>query len=165
METHLPEVSEDGGLGRTRIKLVAIVSSCNFLEMYNFMAFGYYARWIARAFFPATSEFASLTLAFATFGTGFLMRPTGAIVLGAYMDRHGRRAGLLLALALMATGTLLISCSPGSQLGIPKRPSPEVAKRILDEVVQFSKPFGTKITIENGVGIIRIPQNERSSTQ
>jgi hypothetical protein len=46
---------------------------------------------------------------------------------------------------------------PGSQLGLPKKASPEVAKRILDEVVEFPKPFGTKIAIENGVGVIRIP--------
>lgn len=45
---------------------------------------------------------------------------------------------------------------PGSQVGIPKRPSPQVAKRILDEVVELSKPFSTKISIENGVGVIHI---------
>lgn len=44
----------------------------------------------------------------------------------------------------------------GSQVGIPRRPTPEVAKKILDEVVEYSKPFGTKIEIENGVGVIRI---------
>ena len=37
-------------------------------------------------------------LSLMTFGAGFLMRPLGAIVLGAYIDRHGRRAGLLLTL-------------------------------------------------------------------
>ena len=45
----------------------------------------------------------------------------------------------------------------GTQLGVPKRPSPEVAKAILDEVIEYSKPFGTKIVVENGVGIIRVP--------
>ena len=52
-------------------------------------------------------------LSFATFGAGFLMRPLGAIVLGAYIDQHGRRAGLLLTLSLMAVGTLSIACTPG----------------------------------------------------
>ena len=46
---------------------------------------------------------------------------------------------------------------PTSEIGIPKRPSPAVAKKILDEVIEYSKPFGTKIVVENGVGIIRIP--------
>ncbi len=97
------------------MKLVTIVSSCNFLEMYNFMLFGYYAPSIGRTFFPTASEFASLMLALATFGAGFLMRPVGAIVLGSYMDRHGRRSGLLLALGMMALGTLTITCMPGYQ--------------------------------------------------
>jgi MFS transporter, MHS family, citrate/tricarballylate:H+ symporter len=52
-------------------------------------------------------------LAFMTFGAGFLMRPLGAIVLGAYVDHHGRRAGLLLTLVLMAVGTLSIALVPG----------------------------------------------------
>jgi MFS family permease len=52
-------------------------------------------------------------LSLATFGAGFLMRPLGAIVLGAYADRHGRRAGLLLTLALMSVGILSIACTPG----------------------------------------------------
>lgn len=95
-----------------RMKSVAIVSSGNFLEMYDFMMFGYYASWIARAFFPRGSEFASLMLSLATFGAGFLMRPVGAIVLGAYIDKHGRRSGLLLTLALMGVGTLSIACMP-----------------------------------------------------
>lgn len=47
-----------------------------------------------------------------TFGAGFLMRPLGAIVLGAYIDHHGRRRGLLITLGLMALGTLTIACTP-----------------------------------------------------
>ena len=45
---------------------------------------------------------------------------------------------------------------PGSQVGLPKKPSPELARKILEHVVEYSKPFGTNITIENGVGIIHI---------
>jgi MFS family permease len=89
------------------------VTSGNFLEMYDFMIFGYYATYIAKTFFPGNSEFASLMLALATFGSGFLMRPLGAILLGGYADRKGRRAGLLLTLTLMAFGTLSIACTPG----------------------------------------------------
>ena len=87
--------------------------------MYDFMIFGYYATYIARTFFPANNEFASLMLAFATFGSGFLMRPLGAILLGGYTDRKGRRAGLLLTLTLMAFGTLSIACTPGyARIGV-----------------------------------------------
>jgi MHS family citrate/tricarballylate:H+ symporter-like MFS transporter len=89
------------------------VSSGNFLEMYDFFVFGYYAKAIGDAFFPGDSDFFKLMAAFATFGVGFLMRPLGAILLGAYIDHHGRRAGLLLTLGLMAIGTLTIALVPG----------------------------------------------------
>ena len=46
---------------------------------------------------------------------------------------------------------------PSSQVGIPRRPAPEVARKILDEVIEYSKPFGAKIIVEDGVGYIRIP--------
>ena len=89
------------------------VSSGNFLEMYDFMVFGYYAAAIGKAFFPSGNPFLSLMLSLMTFGAGFLMRPLGAIVLGAYADRHGRRAGLLLTLSLMSVGILSIAFTPG----------------------------------------------------
>src|SRR5215472_9482972 len=92
---------------------IARVAFGNFLEMYDFMVFGYYAAPIARTFFPTGNEFLSLMAALATFGAGFLMRPLGAIALGAYIDRHGRRKGLLLTLALMAAGTFSIAVTPG----------------------------------------------------
>lgn len=96
-----------------KIKSVIRVASGNLLEMYDFMVFGYYAEAIGRTFFPKTSSFASLMAALATFGAGFLMRPLGALILGAYIDRRGRRAGLLLTLGLMSIGTLSIACTPG----------------------------------------------------
>jgi MHS family citrate/tricarballylate:H+ symporter-like MFS transporter len=102
-----------GSARSEKIWSVIRVSSGNFLEMYDFFVFGYYASAIGKVFFPSGSEFAQLMLAFMTFGAGFLMRPLGAIVLGTYIDRHGRRNGLLLTLALMAVGTLSIALVPG----------------------------------------------------
>jgi MFS family permease len=98
---------------KSKIWAVVRVSSGNFLEMYDFMVFGYYAAAIGRAFFPSGNPFASLMLSLMTFGAGFLMRPVGALVLGAYTDKHGRRAGLLLTLALMSVGMFTIACTPG----------------------------------------------------
>ena len=97
----------------SKIWSVIRVSSGNFLEMYDFMVFGYYATAIGKAFFPSGNPFVSLMLSLMTFGAGFLMRPLGAIVLGAYTDRHGRRAGLLLTLGLMSAGIFSIACMPG----------------------------------------------------
>jgi MFS transporter, MHS family, citrate/tricarballylate:H+ symporter len=95
---------------------VVRVSSGNFLEMYDFMVYAYYATYIAREIFPSNSAYASLMMTLGTFGAGYLMRPLGAIVLGAYIDRHGRRAGLILTLFLMAIGTLVIALTPGYRI-------------------------------------------------
>ena len=97
----------------SKVRAVIRVSSGNFLEMYDFMVFGYYASAIGAAFFPSGNQFVSLMLALMTFGAGFLMRPLGAIVLGTYADKHGRRAGLVLTLSLMSVGILSIACVPG----------------------------------------------------
>ncbi len=95
------------------------------------MVFGYFATPIGRAFFPSGNAYLSLMLAFGTFGAGFLMRPLGAIVLGAYSDRRGRRAGLLLSLALMSLGILSIACTPGYQVIGIAAPLLVVAGRLL----------------------------------
>ena len=100
-------------------KAIFRVVSGNFLEMFDFMVYGFYATAIAKTFFPTDSAFASLMLSLATFGAGFLMRPLGAIFLGAYIDRHGRKKGLVVTLAMMAMGTVLIACVPGyATLGV-----------------------------------------------
>ena len=96
----------------SKIATVLRVTSGNFLEMFDFFLYGIYASDISKAFFPVKSGYVSLLLTFLTFGAGFLMRPLGAIVLGAYIDRIGRRRGLILTLGLMACGTVLIACVP-----------------------------------------------------
>jgi MFS transporter, MHS family, citrate/tricarballylate:H+ symporter len=96
----------------SKIATVFRVTSGNFLEMFDFFLFGFYASHIANAFFPTGNELSSLLLTFATFGAGFLMRPLGAIVLGAYVDRVGRRRGLIVTLSIMAMGTILIAFVP-----------------------------------------------------
>ena len=105
--------SATGDAPRSKLATVLRVTSGNFLEMFDFFLFGFYATYIARAFFPAENDYASLMFTFMTFGAGFLMRPLGAILLGAYVDRIGRRRGLIATLSIMACGTVLIAFVPG----------------------------------------------------
>ena len=91
---------------------VARVICGNFLEMFDFFVYGFYASIIAKVLFPAGDEYFSLMLSWVTFGVGFLMRPLGAVILGAFADKHGRRAGLLLSLALMSAGVVCIGFVP-----------------------------------------------------
>jgi MFS family permease len=106
-------ISSRASSNESKFRTVFRVVSGNFLEMYDFMVYGYYASAIARTYFPSGSEFASLMLSLSVFGAGFLVRPLGAIILGAYIDHHGRRKGLVLTLGLMAIGTLTVSAIPG----------------------------------------------------
>src|SRR2546423_7667724 len=98
--------------GQSKLGMVLRVTSGNFLEMFDFFLSGVYASYIAKAFFPLENEYASLLLTFVAFGAGFLMRPLGAIILGAYVDRIGRRRGLIVTLSIMAAGTVLIAFVP-----------------------------------------------------
>src|SRR5271169_5668551 len=85
----------------------------NFLEMFDFFLFGIYAAPIGKAFFATGSEFTDTMIAFIVFWIGALMRPLGAIYLGAYVDSVGRRKGLIVTLSIMAVGTVIIAVTPG----------------------------------------------------
>ena len=97
---------------KSRIGAILRATSGNFLEQFDFFLFGFYAPYIAKAFFPSQDETAALLNTFGVFWLGALMRPVGAIFLGAYIDRIGRRLGLIVTLAIMAVGTLTITLCP-----------------------------------------------------
>ncbi|GAB7537783.1 MFS transporter [Burkholderia sp. 22PA0099] len=90
----------------------AAASVGNLLEIYDFIAYGIFAVPISRTFFATQSEFSSLLLTFMTFAVGFAARPFGALVLGRYADRAGRRRALSLTLVLMAASTLVLAVCP-----------------------------------------------------
>ncbi|MGB9172332.1 MAG: MFS transporter, partial [Bradyrhizobium sp.] len=97
---------------KSRIGAILRATSGNFLEQFDFFLFGFYARYIAAAFFPSHDETAALLNTFGVFWLGALMRPVGAIVLGAYIDKIGRRKGLIVTLSIMAIGTITIAFCP-----------------------------------------------------
>jgi MFS family permease len=84
----------------------------NWLEFYDFLAFTFFAVMIGDAFFPGATAITRLLAALATFGAGFVTRPIGAALIGAYADRAGRRAALTLTLVLMAVGSGLVALTP-----------------------------------------------------
>jgi MHS family citrate/tricarballylate:H+ symporter-like MFS transporter len=94
-------------------------TSGNFLEMFDFFLFGLYAAPIGKAFFATGDVFTDTSIALAVFWLGALMRPLGAIFLGAYVDSVGRRKGLIVTLAIMAVGTIIIAFTPAyASIGI-----------------------------------------------
>ena len=96
----------------TRVILAA--SAGNALEFYDFTVFGYFAQQIAATFFPSSSPATGLLLTFGTYGVSFLARPFGALVLGGYADRSGRRAALTLPILLMTVTSQTVSAILGS---------------------------------------------------
>ena len=104
-----------GGLPRREslTKVIVAATVGNVLEWFDFLVYGYFAVTIAEVFFPAQDATVSLLVTFGTFGLSYLMRPLGAAVIGTYTDRHGRKAGLTLSIALMMVGTTLMVVTPG----------------------------------------------------
>ena len=100
-------------------RLIIAASLGNALEFYEILVYGYFAVIISKVFFPAADEALSLLVTFGTFGASFLARPVGAIFLGAYGDRKGRKAALTLSILLMTIGTALMTVMPSyGTLGI-----------------------------------------------
>jgi MHS family citrate/tricarballylate:H+ symporter-like MFS transporter len=105
----------------TAVRPRAIVAATvgNALEFYDFSIYGLFAVQIGEVFFPARNAYVSLMLSLATFGVGFLSRPLGAILLGAYADRVGRRPAMVVSLAMIGISMLVLACIPSyARIGI-----------------------------------------------
>jgi MFS family permease len=129
----------------SKVGSVIRVTGGNYLEMFDFTVYGFYASAIAHAVFPSDNEFVSLMLSLVTFGVGFLMRPLGAVVLGAYIDRHGRRKGLILSLALMAGGVLLMTLTPTYATVGMLAPVPVLVGRLLQGFSAGAESSGVSV--------------------
>jgi len=93
-------------------KLIIAASLGNALEFYEILVYGYFAVIISKVFFPATDPKVSLLLTLGSFGVSFLSRPIGALFLGDYGDRRGRKKALTLSIVLMTIGTGLMTIMP-----------------------------------------------------
>jgi MFS transporter, MHS family, alpha-ketoglutarate permease len=85
----------------------------NLVEWFDWYVYASFSLYFAKAFFPKGDQTAQLLSAAAVFAVGFLMRPVGAWMMGAYADRVGRRAALTLSMVMMCGGSLVIALTPG----------------------------------------------------
>jgi len=100
-------------------RAVVAASIGNALEWFDLVVYGFFAVVISKLFFPSGNDSVSILLTLGTFGVSFFMRPLGAIVLGAYADRAGRKAALTLSILLMMMGTFIIAVLPTySSIGV-----------------------------------------------
>ncbi|PMS18501.1 MFS transporter [Trinickia dabaoshanensis] len=93
-------------------QIVVATSAGNALEWFDIAIYGFFAVYIGKHFFPTANPSASLLLTFGTFGASYLVRPIGGIVLGAYADRRGRKAALMMSVGLMMLGTAIVALIP-----------------------------------------------------
>jgi MHS family alpha-ketoglutarate permease-like MFS transporter len=115
------------------------------VEWYDWYAYSAFALYFAPVFFPKGSATAQLLNTAAIFAVGFLMRPLGAWLLGAYADRHGRRAALLLSVQLMAGGSLLIAATPSYALIGVAAPALLLLARLV-QGISVGGEYGTSAT-------------------
>jgi MFS transporter, MHS family, alpha-ketoglutarate permease len=101
---------------RERLKAIVGGSTGNLVEWYDWYAYAAFTLYFAPHFFPSEDRTAQLLSAAGIFAVGFLMRPIGAWAMGVYADRHGRKSGLTLSVALMCAGSLLIAVTPGYEV-------------------------------------------------
>src|SRR5438270_9784779 len=112
---HVPPHSQPPSMHR----MLVAATIGNVLEWFDFVVYGFFAVTIAEVFFPAGNPTVSLLITFGAFGLAYFVRPLGAIVVGGFTDRAGRKAGLLLSIALMMIGTTLTPVTPGyAMIGI-----------------------------------------------
>src|SRR6266702_6562370 len=94
-------------------RLIIAATIGNVFEWFDFVVYGFFAVTLSEVFFPTGDPTVSLLVTFGAFGLAYIVRPLGAIVVGGYTDRAGRKAGLLLSMALMMIGTTLMAVTPG----------------------------------------------------
>ena len=100
-------------------KAVAAVVLGNALEFYDFTVYAFFAKPIGDTFFPSQDATSSLLASLALFGIGYVIRPVGGVLIGAFADRAGRKPAMLITIALMATGMLMLAAAPGyATLGV-----------------------------------------------
>ena len=106
-----------GKLSRRQLIFAATIG--NALEFFDFTVYSFFALTIGKLFFPTMSSYGQLLASVATFGVGFVMRPLGGVVIGAYADRAGRKPAMTLTIFMMALGCALIGLAPTyAQIGV-----------------------------------------------
>ncbi|PJG59689.1 MFS transporter [Aeromonas cavernicola] len=104
---------------QTPWKVITAASIGNALEWFDLVVYASFATIIGKLFFPSENDYVALLTVFLTFGLSYIVRPLGGIVLGIYSDRHGRKAGMTLSIALMTVGTFMIAFMPTfAQIGV-----------------------------------------------
>lgn len=97
---------------RSAARAIFATTLGNGLEFFDLVLYAFFSTFIARAYFPSDDPILSLMSTFAVFGVGYLSRPLGALLIGHYADKKGRKPAMSLTFLLMAISTLAIGIIP-----------------------------------------------------
>jgi MHS family alpha-ketoglutarate permease-like MFS transporter len=112
-------VASAQGMAPSRRRAIIAGSVGNAIEWFDWTSYALFAIFFAGQFFPQADPTAALVNSFVIFWGGFLMRPLGGYVIGAFADRHGRKAAVAFAVMMISGGSLLIGIVPTyAQIGI-----------------------------------------------
>nr|WP_167471153.1 MFS transporter [Cupriavidus lacunae] len=107
-----PTPAEDNPRAMSKVSAITAITIGGALELYDSGVYNFFATLIIPLYFPIGNPLGQLLLSFGTFGAGYLMRPLGGLVIGAYADRHGRKPAVLLSMWLMAFSALILVVTP-----------------------------------------------------
>ena len=145
---------EDLATMRHRIASIFGGSIGNLIEWYDFYIYNFFALYFAKSFFPNVSPTVQLLNTFGIYALGFLIRPVGGWVLGAYADRAGRRAALMLSVVMMCFGSLLIAVAPVyADVGV-WAPVLLLAARLI-QGISLGGEYGTSATYLSEIAVSR----------
>src|SRR6195952_5977838 len=146
----IPE--EDFATMRHRIRSIFGGSVGNLIEWYDFYVYNFFALYFAKSFFPGSDPTVQLLNTFGIYALGFLIRPVGGWLLGAYADRAGRRAALTLSVTLMCAGSFLIAIAPTyAALGLGA-PILLLAARLI-QGISLGGEYGTSATYLSEIAV------------
>lgn len=131
--------------GAKRLRSILAGSAGGLVEVYDWFVYASFALYFAKVFFPEGDQTAQLLNTAAVFAVGFLARPIGAWLVGLYADRAGRRAAMVLSVALMSFGSLMIALCPGYEAIGVGAPAILVMARIF-QGVSLGGEYGTSAT-------------------
>lgn len=103
-------------------KAVVAATLGTIVEYTDWVIYATFASILANEYFSSGDSLTALLSVFAVFAVGFVMRPVGGAILGAFADRHGRKAGLTLSILLMSAASLIIGLCPGYAVIGPAAP-------------------------------------------
>jgi MHS family alpha-ketoglutarate permease-like MFS transporter len=128
-----------------RLRSIVGGSAGNLVEWYDWYAYAAFALYFADDFFPQGDQTAQLLNTAAIFAVGFFARPIGAWLMGLYADRAGRKAAMVLSVALMSFGSLVIALSPNYERVGALAPVILLAARLI-QGLSLGGEYGTSAT-------------------